>query len=46
METILYNISQVIGVAVIHSLWQGLIGVPGATPDHLTFSAIVIGKQT
>jgi len=24
METILYNISQVIGVAVIHSLWQGL----------------------
>ena len=24
METILYNISQVVGVAVIHSLWQGL----------------------
>lgn len=24
METILYNISQVIGVAIIHSLWQGL----------------------
>ena len=25
METILYNISQVIGVAIIHSLWQGLV---------------------
>ncbi|MDB5153414.1 MAG: family metalloprotease [Mucilaginibacter sp.] len=25
METILYNISQVIGVAIIHSLWQGLL---------------------
>ena len=24
METILYNISQVVGVAIIHSLWQGL----------------------
>ena len=24
METILYNISQVIGVAIIHSMWQGL----------------------
>jgi bla regulator protein BlaR1 len=24
MQTILYNISQVIGVAIIHSLWQGL----------------------
>ena len=24
METIIYNISQVVGVAVIHSLWQGL----------------------
>ncbi|MDO3629127.1 M56 family metallopeptidase [Mucilaginibacter sp. BT774] len=24
METTLYNISQVVGVAVIHSLWQGL----------------------
>jgi beta-lactamase regulating signal transducer with metallopeptidase domain len=25
MQTILYNISQVIGVAIIHSLWQGLL---------------------
>src|SRR6185312_5902612 len=25
METILYNISQVVGVAIIHSLWQGLV---------------------
>ena len=24
METILYNISQVVGVAIIHSMWQGL----------------------
>jgi bla regulator protein blaR1 len=24
MQTILYNISQIIGVAIIHSLWQGL----------------------
>jgi len=25
METILYNISQVLGVTIIHSLWQGLV---------------------
>lgn len=25
MQTILYNISQVTGVAIIHSLWQGLV---------------------
>ena len=25
METILYNISQVLGIAIIHSLWQGLV---------------------
>jgi bla regulator protein BlaR1 len=25
METILYNISQVLGVSILHSLWQGLI---------------------
>jgi bla regulator protein BlaR1 len=25
MQTILYNISQVIGVTIIHSLWQGLL---------------------
>jgi bla regulator protein BlaR1 len=25
METILYNISQVLGITIIHSLWQGLI---------------------
>jgi bla regulator protein BlaR1 len=25
MQTILYNISQVMGVAIIHSLWQGLL---------------------
>jgi bla regulator protein BlaR1 len=25
METILYNISQVVGIAIIHSLWQGLV---------------------
>ena len=25
MQTIIYNISQVIGVAIIHSLWQGLL---------------------
>ena len=24
METLLYNISQVVGVAIIHSMWQGL----------------------
>ncbi|GAC1311778.1 MAG: hypothetical protein NVSMB24_31960 [Mucilaginibacter sp.] len=24
METILYNISQVLGITIIHSLWQGL----------------------
>jgi len=25
METILYNISQVLGITIIHSLWQGLL---------------------
>src|SRR5271170_3768410 len=25
MESILYNISQVLGITVIHSLWQGLL---------------------
>ena len=25
MENILYNISQVLGIAIIHSLWQGLL---------------------
>ncbi len=25
MQNILYNISQVLGITVIHSLWQGLI---------------------
>ncbi len=25
METILYNISQVLGISIIHSLWQGLL---------------------
>ena len=25
MENILYNISQVLGITIIHSLWQGLL---------------------
>src|SRR6202522_2935463 len=25
MENILYNISQVLGITIIHSLWQGLV---------------------
>src|SRR6185437_15222324 len=25
METILYNISQVLGITIIHSMWQGLV---------------------
>lgn len=25
METVLYNISQVLGITIIHSLWQGLL---------------------
>ena len=25
MESILYNISQVLGITIIHSLWQGLL---------------------
>src|SRR6266481_3673999 len=25
MQTILYNISQVLGITIIHSLWQGLL---------------------
>jgi len=25
MQTILYNISQVLGITIIHSLWQGLM---------------------
>lgn len=40
METILYNISQVIGVAVIHSLWQGLVVYLFLRLILLSFSAM------
>ncbi|MDF2432144.1 MAG: bla regulator protein blaR1 [Mucilaginibacter sp.] len=38
METILYNISQVLGITIIHSLWQGLL-IYFALRLALTFSA-------
>src|SRR5579872_5929210 len=40
METILYNISQVIGAAIIHSMWQGLFIYLFLRLVLLSFSAL------
>ncbi|HZX59010.1 MAG TPA: M56 family metallopeptidase, partial [Mucilaginibacter sp.] len=40
METILYNISQVVGVAIIHSMWQGLFIYLFLRLVLLSFSAL------
>jgi len=42
METILYNISQVVGVAVIHSLWQGLFVYLGLRLIILMFPQLLV----
>lgn len=55
METLLYNISQVLGITILHSLWQGLvvyavirlflIGFPAASTNK-KYNVLYVGLLT